>query len=324
MVLYVDDVLIAGSNKDVIVELKKKLSSEFEMTDLGELSHFLGIKVDYDKDNGEMNLSQKVAIKELLETFKMTDCNPVKTPLEPGLVLKKNETNENATKFPYRELIGKLMYIMLATRPDLCHAVSYLSRFQDNPNDEHWQNAKRVLRYLKGSSNEKLFFCRNETEPVLEAFSDSDYANDIGDRKSTSGHILKVFGSTVMWSSKKQQTIALSSTEAEYVAMAAATQDVMWLKGLLNDMKIETDAIPIYEDNQGAIFMAKNLECKRVKHIDVKFHFIREKIQAKVINIQHISTQLQQADMMTKSLPRMRFEELKKLIGLASRGGVED
>jgi transposase InsO family protein len=323
MILYVDDVIIAGKSLNRIKEIKTKLQETFEMTDMGKLQHFLGIKIDYNEPEGKVELSQAAAIQELLERFDMQDCKPVGTPLETAISIDANKQEEKQTKEPYRELIGKLMYIMLGSRPDLCYAISYLSRFQDNPSDTHWQYAKRLLRYLKGTESLKLVYDRKEEAPTLEAFADADYANDTETRKSVSGHLIKVFGSTVLWSSKKQQTVALSSAEAEYIAMASACQDVIWMRGLLEDMKISLSATTIYEDNQGAIFMAKNLESKRAKHIDVKYHFIREKVHAKIVEIKHVSTELQQADIMTKSLPKPKFDIIKRMMGFASRGGVE-
>lgn len=239
----------------------------------------------------------------------MNECKPISTPLEPGLQLTKN-TNLERINQPYRELIGSIMYIMLGSRPDLCYTIGYLSRFQDLPSQEHWVNLKRVLRYLQSTKHLKLMYSRNESDVPVIGYVDSDWGSDAIDRKSVTGWIFKVFGATVSWCSRKQKTIALSSTEAEYIAACDAAVEAIWLKGLLNDLQINVGVVKINEDNQGCIAMSKNCENKRVKHIDIKYHFLREKIGDGSIMLEYIETENQLADICTiKSLPKPEFEK---------------
>lgn len=224
------------------------------------------------------------------------------------------EKHNGDCKNPYRELIGGFMYIMMGTRPDLCYIVGYLARFQDAAGEQHWQQAKRVL----GTRNMKLIYQKQSNQPIVQAFADADYASDETDRKCVSGYLMKVHGNTVIWSSKKQQSVAMSSTEAEYVAMSSCCSEAIWLGGLLHDMLPLKNIFPIhvFEDNQGAIAMAKTEETKRVKHIDVKYHFIRDAVEQQKININYVPTRDQEADILTKPLTTTFFEGFRRKIGL--------
>lgn len=310
LVVYVDDLLIAGNNTATINCLKEQLSHEFDMTDMGEISCFLGIQIQQNHKNGEILLSQRSAIETLLKEYQMNDCKPLSLPLEPKIHLTKGSNSSNKPNLPYRELIGSLMYIMLGSRPDLCYAVGYLSRYQENPSEEHWATLKKVLRYLQGTKGLIMKYVKagNNVAPLV-GFVDSDWGSDVVDRKSQTGFMFKVYGSIVCWSSKKQHTVALSSCEAEYIAACAAAVEAVWLKGLLNDLRVSVDKVCLYEDNQGCIKMSKNVESKRAKHIDIKYHFLREKVRDGTIEIIYIDTSNQEADIFTKPLPRPVFEK---------------
>lgn len=314
IVLYVDDLLIVGRKLESIVRLKKQLSTVFRMTDCGEARHFLGMKIAYDRQTGVLQLSQQAHVEKVVNNFGMAECNPAKSPMEKGLQLQREGT---PTKEPYRELLGSLMYIMLSVRPDICFPVGYLGRYQQHPTEAHWQSLKRVVRYLKESSNTVLTFQRTDAPPLI-GYADADWAADSEDRKSVSGYTFKVFGSTVSWCSKKQSTVAISSSESEYVALSAATAEALWLAGVLEDMKMKNPETPvtIFEDNRGCIGMANNLETKRSKHIDVKHHFIRDHIAEGRIQVKAVGTQDQLADIFTKSLDPGRFQELRQKLGL--------
>lgn len=314
VVLYVDDLLIAGRKVESISRLKKKLSTVFSMTDCGEARHFLGMKITYNWEEGTLQLSQEAHVARVVERFGLAECNAAKTPMEKGLPLQREGT---LTAEPYRELLGSLMCVMLCVRPDTCFPVGYLGRYQQNPTETHWSCLKRIVRYLKGSANTVLQFHRNDDRPLI-GFVDADWAADSEDRKSVTGYVFKVFGSTVSWCSKKQTTVAISSSESEYIALSAATAEALWVAGVLEDMKVKDPATPVtlFEDNRGCIGMASNLETKRSKHIDVKHHFIRDHIANGRIQLEAVGTREQIADIFTKPLDSVRFQELRLSLGL--------
>ncbi|KXJ79603.1 hypothetical protein RP20_CCG000255 [Aedes albopictus] len=315
LVLYVDDLLIAGRNIRTIEKLKRRLSEEFEMTDCGEAKFFLGMRLEYNRRDGELKLSQEAAAVKILEKFGMAECNPSKNPMEKGLQLSRDG---NRTSQPYRESLGSLMYQMLCVRPDLCYPVGYMGRFQQSPTEDHWQALKRIMRYLKGTTTMGLVFKRHEDSRPLVGFVDADWASDSEDRKSVTGFLFKVFGSTVSWASRKQSTVSMSSSEAEYVALSAAVSEGVWLAGVLEDLKCKPSTAPviIFEDNRGCIGLAKNAESKRIKHLDIKHHFIKDHVAAGTIKIEPISSAEQQADLLTKALDVSRFQYLRNRIGV--------
>lgn len=203
LILYVGDLLIVRSKEESINKLKAQLKQHFEMSDCGPLKYFLGIKLTY--DNGNLTITQENSIKKVLEKFGLKECNHVQKLMEKGLQLEPNKFSDN-TKQPYRELLVSLMYIMLFSRPDICYQVGYLGRYQQNPSDVHWQHLKRIARYLKGTMFLKFSFNQTNSEPIV-GYADADWAFDLTDRKSVSGYVFKVYGCTVSWSSKKQQTV---------------------------------------------------------------------------------------------------------------------
>lgn len=315
LIIYVDDVLITGDDEVFINDSINQLKKQFEMEDMGLVKFFMGIYIVRHIRTRTMVLSQKQCIINVLKRFNMLDCNGITTPMETNLTLKKCEDKNEITSHPFRQLVGCLMYIMLGTRPDICFAMNYLSRFQDCASDEHWKHLKRILRYLKQTIDFVLVY--NPNDDSLHGYVDADWAGDISDRKSTTGYLLKVFGCTVSWKTKKQQCVTLSSTESEYLAVSVASQDILWLKRVLNDFSIQLlDALVLFEDNQGCIFIAKNLETKRSKHIDIRYHFVREKVLNGEIELKYVETKSQEADMFTKPLARTVFEKFRQSVGL--------
>lgn len=311
LLLYVDDIIIAGPDLVTIGFFKRKLFCTFEMSEKGELSNFLGLEIQYDREKGRMKINQRRYLKSLLKRFGFEGCSTSAVPIDPGLKLDgNNQEKQIRCNKPVRELIGCLMYLMLGSRPDISFAVNYFSRFQDKSTDQIWNNMKRILRYLKGTENLSLVYTRNTNEIPLTCYVDADWGGDTHDRKSVSGYIIKVFGNTVQWVTRKQNCVALSTTEAELIALCSAVQDCIWLKRLLKDFYINIDTIKIFEDNRGCIFLVKNPENnRRVKHIDLKFHFVNEEIKAGSITIEYLNTKRQQADMLTKGLHKVRFYE---------------
>lgn len=298
--------------------VKLKLQ-EFEMQDLGKLETFLGINIRR-TDEG-IYLSQKSYINDLLNKFRMNDCKENKTPMETGsLDLIENSRDFGATEIhkPIRELIGSLMYLMLATRPDLSTAVNIYSRYQQNPSEQVWKGLKRILRYLKGTADFELFYPKN-TDTKLVGFADADWAGDQEDRKSTTGYLFKVFGGTICWSTRKQTTVAMSSTEAEYVALAEAAREGIWLVNLLHDLGFAKTVFTIFEDNQSCIKVTKRWEHKRLKHVDVKYNFVKDFVSKGLLCIKYVCTNEQTADILTKNVVGELFVKHRSNLGLICR-----
>lgn len=319
ILLFVDDLIIISNTMDNVKTIKRTLGKEFEMTDIEKVESYLGIHIQQDRENGIISLGQPQYMKNLLKKFKMENCKSAATPMEVGLNLPiVNDAVGNENNQPYRQLIGCLIHATQTIRPDLCASTFYLSRFQHCYTDEHFTHAKRILRYIQGTGDLKLIYNRNENADILAGYSDSDWAGDQNDRKSTSGYIFKVFGNVVSWSSNKQSTISLSSTEAEYYALAEAICETKWLRNLLSEMGIEcANATTIFEDNQSCIRAAENPRTrKRMKHIDIKYKFIHDAIEKKEINIEYIPSSEQIADIMTKSLGKNLFQKHRASLNL--------
>lgn len=319
VLLYVDDLLIVSSEMKVINLTKRLLSDEFEMTDIGAADTFLGVHIERNKDEHTIGMSQTNYFGKMLRKFGMTDCKGISTPIESGIDLCRGD-KANHDGIPYRELMGCLTYATLTTRPDLCAATNYFSRFQSCFGDEHFKHAKRILRYIRETMDLKLIFRRRIDAEPLVGFVDADWAGDKNDRKSTSGYVFQVFGNTVSWSSRKQPTVSMSSTEAEYVALANGICEGKWLRSLLIELGIDChDAATIFEDNQSCIAIANDpKEHKRMKHVDVKFHFIRESIANGEFKLEYIPTGEQTADIMTKGLNRGIFERHRLGLGICA------
>ena len=225
--ICIDDILVASRDEKAIDELKRKLSADFEVKDLGHASYCLG--VEFKQSDGEVSMGQQGYIQELLQRFDMSDCKPVATPVDPGTKLRKNENpSEDELKLPYRELVGALTYLSVTTRPDIAYSVSRLGQFNNCYGTEHWKAAKRVLRYLKGTIDIGLFY-KKKPGPI-QGFVDADWGGCIEDRKSQSGYMFLLGGGPISWDSRKQKTVALSTTEAEYMAMAESVKEAIYLQ----------------------------------------------------------------------------------------------
>lgn len=314
ILLYVDDLLLIGKNIECIKEVKNMLNKKFRMKDLGRIKQYLGINIEYNKEERKMYLSQEEYIENLCFKYQMMNSKEYKTPMEINLKLEPSEKkNENLR---YRNLIGALLYVANGTRPDVSFSVNYLSRFQNSYDDTHYKYALRILKYLYTTKSLKLSYDTNYTD-IMEAYVDADWASDITDRKSTTGIIIKVFGNTIFWKSQKQKTVSRASTHAEYYALADCVEEVLQIKGVLSDIGIDTNCIKIFEDNTGAIALSKSGKfCKNSKHIDVSYHFVHDFEKKGLINVCKIHTDDQIADILTKSLSREKFEKLRHLLGI--------
>ena len=314
--VYVDDLIISGPCVRDIAQFKLEMKKKFSMSDLGLLSYYLGIEVRQGEE--WITLSQSAYANKILESAGMSNCNPSATPMESRLKLYKRMEDEVVRPTEYRSLIGSLRYLV-NTRPDLAFSVGVVSRFMEAPSQAHWGAVKQILRYLKGTIGYGCKFGRKaELKPLLLGYSDSDYAGDPEDRKSTTGVAYFLGGNVVTWASQKQKIVSLSSCEAEYIAAAAAACQGIWLSRLVGDLMGTKEArVRLLMDNMSAIALSKNpVHHDRSKHIDTRFHFIRECIEEGKVEVDHIGTAEQVADILTKALGRARLVELRSALGV--------
>lgn len=319
LIVYVDDFILASSSLDLITMVKKQLFNEFQMKDKGELKYFLGLEINHDRMKGIMSIKQTNYARKILERFGMSDCKPSSVPIDPKFVCNGKSNSSSGVNRPYRELIGALMFLMLGSRPDLSFSINYFRRFQSNYSDELWQSLKRILRYVKGTINEGLVYKKSCNNIVLTSYVDSDWASASHHRKSVSGYLSKINDIIVGWHTKKQNCVTLSTTEASLVALCTSVTEGLWLRKILIDLNCNIDSFCVFEDNQGCINILKNPENnRRVKHIDVKYMFICEKIKSKDIIVKYIDTKCQQADILTKGLNRITFCKQKEMLNICS------
>jgi transposase InsO family protein len=316
--VYVDDLVITGTNDAEVAAFKEEMKATFQMSDLGPLSFYLGIEVHQD-DSG-ITLRQTAYAKRVVELAGLTDCNPALTPMEERLKLSRDSTTEEVDATQYRRLVGSLRYLA-HTRPDLAFPVGYVSRYMQRPTTEHQLAVKRIIRYVAGTLDHGLFYPRCPGATHFVGYSDSDHAGDIDTSKSTSGILFFLGKCLVSWQSVKQQVVALSSCEAEYIAASTASTQALWLARLLGDLLgRDTGAVELRVDSKSALALAKNpVFHERSKHIRVRYHFIRGCLEEGSIKAGYINTMDQLADLLTKPLGRIRFLELCSKIGMVQR-----
>ncbi|KAF5374058.1 hypothetical protein D9757_010721 [Collybiopsis confluens] len=315
--VHVDDMSIFASSDELMTETEVQLESKFSINKLGPLRQLLGMEIRQTEDS--IILTQTQYLTRILDRFGMTDCKPVATPMDTHIKLSRLPENESHPdiKAVYQNIIGSLMYAAITTRPDISFAVQALSQFNTNPGPIHLTAAKRILRYLKGTLNLGIKYSSlDDFEPVL--FSDADWGNGIDDRKSISGYVSTHAGGAVTWNSKKQPTVALSSMEAEYLALSATTREALWLRTLFAELGLPfKHPLDIFVDNQGTIAFAQNSGFHaRSKHIDIRHHFIRENITSNKVSIHYCATEENIADILTKGLDRNKHEHFLELLGM--------
>ncbi|KAK8936121.1 hypothetical protein KSP39_PZI013254 [Platanthera zijinensis] len=322
LLLYVDDMLIVGRNTARIAELKRQLSSTFEMKDLGAAKTILGMHIRRDRGARLLWLSQERYIRKVLQRFDMDQAKKVSVPLAAHFRLTADqcpstpEEIEAMQKVPYASAVGSLMYAMVCTRPDIAHAVGTVSRFLSNPGREHWSAVKWILRYLQGTSDLTLRF--GDSEPELLGYTDADMAGDVDSRRSTSGYMILFTGGAVSWASRLQKCVALSTTEAEFIAVTEAGKELLWMKRFIKELGFTQDRYTLLCDSQSAIHLGKNPTFhSRSKHIDTRYHWIRDVLEQKELDLQKVHTDDNGADMLTKTVPRGKFEHCVRIVGMA-------
>ena len=235
--VYVDDIVLAGRSDERMTEVKKALAKQFEVKDMGELHYFLGVKIIQDPKSGEVWIGQPAYTKSVLQKFGMENAKTVNTPVDTSMKLVKGmKDSESVDQGLYQSAVGSLLYLSGGTRPDITYAVSKVAKYCAEPTKQHWLAVKRIMQYLKRTLNSGLLYSRDGSKDCV-GYSDADWGGEIDDRKSTSGYLFQIGGTAISWRSKKQTCVAVSTAEAEYMALASAAQEVMWLRQLVTDLK---------------------------------------------------------------------------------------
>lgn len=314
--IYVDDFLIFSNNNLETEFVIKALSSKFKIKNLGQVKQYLGMRINMNKNLNCVTLDQQNYIEQLAKRFDMADCKGAATPIESKLNLEKSESCDS--KLPYQRLLGSLMYLAVLTRPDIAYSVSYLSQFNNTYSHIHWNYAKRILKYLMLTKDYCLRFTKERTE--LEGYVDADWGSDSLDRRSYTGFCFLKSGSAISWESKKQRTVALSTCEAEYMALSEACREAIYLRNLEAELTGSLRKVSLYNDSQSALKLANNHQShKRSKHIDVRYNFIREVIANGVIEAKYLSTSDMPADLLTKGLNEVKHRKFMKALGIVKK-----
>ena len=323
--VYVDDLTAVTKSKKEYTDLRDELKKHFKLKDLGETSSLLGVCIERDRSKRTIKLSQCQYAKDILSRFGFSDVSTVSTPLPPGHQLSKEQapkTDEDVAYMreqPYSQLVGALMYLAIATRPDIAHSVGLLARFSSNPGVAHWKALKHLCRYVQGSKEMKLCYSPDpETKERFVAYADADFGGDLDGRRSTSGMVVKMGTGAISWSSKLQSILTLSTTEAEYISAVSTGQEILWLRNFLQEIGFEIKgSSTLYLDNQSAIAVSRNPEHHgRMKHLDLRFYWLRDVCKAGFIDVKYIGTKQMPADIMTKTLPRPSVVDACEMLGL--------
>ncbi|THG94602.1 hypothetical protein EW026_g6901 [Hermanssonia centrifuga] len=310
------------ANKKYMSYLIHALASRFELSKGGQIHYLLGMHITHDREKRTISFSQSAYINRILTRYRFDEVRTVTTPMDPNVALSKEQCaiserqKEEMKDKPYREALGALMYASVGTRPDITYAVSTLAKFSQNPGPTHWTALKRVFAYLRGTQHYTLTLGGDSSE-VLTGYCDSDGMSR-PDRHPIAAYVFTI-GGAISWSSKRQDIVCLSTTEAEYIALTHAAKEAIWLYHLLDEVFPERFKLPItvYSDNQGAIALSKDDRFHtRTKHIDIRFHFVRQYVEDGTLNITYLPTDRMLADALTKALPGPQLRKLAGAIGI--------
>jgi hypothetical protein len=307
--IYADDIIFGSTNQDYCDEFGKMMVKEFEMSMIGELSYFLGLQIK------QRHICECKYIKDMLKKFGMEDAKSISTPIGTSGSLDSDISGNMVDQKLYRSMIGSLLYVT-ASRPDVMFSVCMCVRFQASPRESHLKATKRILRYLKHTKDVRLWYPKSANFELV-GYLDSDYAEDKVKRKSTSSTCQLLGRSLVSWSSKKQNSVALSTAEAEYITVGSCCAQIIWMKATLRDFGIKFKQVPLLCDNESVVKLTNNpVQHQRIKHIDVRHHFIRDHQQKGDICIESVGTNDQLADIFTKPLDEKRFCKLKNELNI--------
>lgn len=320
LIIYVDDMLVASTSEKHITDLEKELSKKLSLTSLGEVSHFLGVRVT--KNNGFYSLDQEAYIKRLAVRFGLENVKGSNVPLDIGYYRSREGSKKLDDNRLYHSLVGALLYVTVNTRPDIAVSVSILSRQVSDPTEVDWTELKRVVRYLVKTNNYKLCLATERSGPAtLIGFSDADWSGDTLDRKSNTGYLFQLGGATVCWASRKQTSVSLSSMEAEYFALSEACKEVVWLRRLLEELgETQNGPTVILEDNKSCIdFVKEERLSRRSKHIDTRLYFTKDLVETGVVALQYCSSEEMTADILTKPLCAVKQRRFAEMMGLFNK-----
>ncbi|KAJ9536426.1 LOW QUALITY PROTEIN: hypothetical protein OSB04_un000384 [Centaurea solstitialis] len=312
--VYVDDIIFGSTSKDLCKKFETIMTQEFKMSMMGEINFFLGLQVKQFTDG--IFINQSKYIFDLLKKYDMSSCNSIGTPMATGNKIGPDHEGKDVDLRTYRGMVGSLMYLT-ASRPDIMFATCVCARYQAKPKESHLAAVKRIFRYLKGTPYYGLWYPKG-LGFELQAYSDADYGGCNMDRKSTSGHIQLLGNKLVSWASKKQQCVSTSTAESEYVAAASCCSQVLWMQTQLRDYGFVYKKIPIYCDSKSAIAISANpVQHSKTKHIDIRYHFLKDNVEKENIELYFVNTEHQLADLFTKALDEKRFKFLISRLDMA-------
>ncbi|CAM8907797.1 unnamed protein product [Rhodiola kirilowii] len=314
VLLYVDDLLLMGHSITAIADVKRELKKHFDMKDFGKAQKILGVKIIRNRYDRKICLSQVDYVAKVLDKFAMTDAKPSPVPLGGHLDISKDDCpiidfeKQKMEDVPYDVDVGSLKYAMLCTRPDIAFAVIVLSRYMSNPGEKHWIAMKYLLKYMNGTNKLGLVYVDYEREPELKGYVDSNFASNRDNRKSVTSFFFTWGGCCISWKSQQQSIVALSSTEAEYIAAIEACKEAIWSQGFLKEITSKCYVTTLNIDNQSTLYLCKDpVYHERTKHIDVRLHFIRDLVDSKTVIIKKILGDINPADFGTKIVPSVKF-----------------
>lgn len=305
LLVYVDDMLLASPSAAVVAEAKANLLSIFDARDMGDVCDFVGMHIERDVEQGTIKISNERMIADLLSRYGMANAEgnqvPIASKASDDLVREGVPLDQR--RFPYSALVGSLLYLAITVRPDISFAVGALSRFMSCPTVGHWRVAKGVLRYLAATRSVGITYGGSSSDEGLRGWCDADYGGDKDIRRSTTGYVFTINGGAVSWASKRQQTVALSTAESEYMAACAATREAVWMRQLVGELGLPVKAVPISGDNQASLNWVHNhVVGAKSKHIAVQYHFVRERVALREVSFSWVPSADQAADVFTKPL----------------------